>query len=276
MSQRLSIGTTPCLNCNASTSSKSPFVITSAPPSQPKVVLNDLVRSTVKVLNTLGRANGYSEALLTLLLERQEVIKEIGFPVVLDKLEEIRRQEKKKDFRKLKFQPDKPIINVAVVVCDGDLIEQVETMLKSVVMFSLDANLHLVIVSDKETILTIGQHVIFLKLALTELGYTGFTYELHLEWFPKDGGSPDWKSMFAVCTSQRLFFPTLLKHLDAVIYLDTDLLVLSNLTEIWQIFQSEMGGGKMVGVASNSESPGHYTYGISLPFFGKHGTVICI
>ncbi|CAG7827770.1 unnamed protein product, partial [Allacma fusca] len=110
------------------------------------------------------------------------------------------------NLRKLDVQSIKTNITIGILVC-GKTIDQSLVLLKSAVMFSLDANLHVVIVSDADTISIIGQHVLSLKLGLNEIGYSGFTFELHLEWYPHDAKGPDWKSMYRVCSTQRLFFP---------------------------------------------------------------------
>jgi len=43
-----------------------------------------------------------------------------------------------------------------------------------------------------------------LRWSLMAMGLDFLTYELYLDWFPKDS---EWKAMWAPCAAQRLFFP---------------------------------------------------------------------
>ena len=102
-------------------------------------------------------------------------------------------------------------------------------MLKSLLLFTQDATFHLIVFSDNDTILDVGQDVSYFQrciasviaafngknttfqllatkwLAQRKLGLD-FSFELHREHFPSDTGT-DWKSMYRTCATQRLFFP---------------------------------------------------------------------
>jgi len=54
--------------------------------------------------------------------------------------------------------------------------------------------------------------------------------------YPNDGNANDWKKLFKLCASQRLFLPELLRDVDSILYLDTDVLFLSPVEELWHLF----------------------------------------
>ena len=70
-------------------------------------------------------------------------------------------------------------------------------------------------------------------------------------------------------------FQQLLPHIDSVIYFDSDILVLSNLTEMWLTFSREMGKMKMAAVALNNEprAMGFYSSkgDARIPYYGVSG-----
>lgn len=63
-----------------------------------------------------------------------------------------------------------------------------------------------------------------------------------------------------VSTMDRLLLPDLLEHLDRVIYLDVDILVLGNVMELWR---TELGNKKLAGKSSNFDS---WKYGYNLVY----------
>ena len=64
-------------------------------------------------------------------------------------------------------------------------------------------------------------------------------------------------------------------HIDSVIYLDSDVLVLAPLLDLWNIISDEMGNKKMAAAAPNSEPPGwgYYPNDTETPFYGVRGNV---
>ena len=53
-------------------------------------------------------------------------------------------------------------------------------------------------------------------------------------WYPE--GRYKMKELFRVCASERLFLPAILPEEDAVIYLDTDLIVMVPPSKLWNKF----------------------------------------
>ena len=70
------------------------------------------------------------------------------------------------------------------------------------------------------------------------------------------------------------FSKGLLPHIDSLIYLDTDTIVVSSMLEFWQQFKAQMSKQEMVGVAANNEDSANGWYGswLKIPYVGKRGS----
>ena len=66
---------------------------------------------------------------------------------------------------------------------------------------------------------------------------SNFKYNIYPITYPKDGYEKSWKKLFKLCASQRLFLPHLLNDVDLLLYVDTDILFLSPVEEIWTFFE---------------------------------------
>ncbi|MCL4150056.1 UNVERIFIED_CONTAM: hypothetical protein GTU68_025234 [Idotea baltica] len=67
-------------------------------------------------------------------------------------------------------------------------------------------------------------------------------------WFPED--RQDFRSMFRVCASERLFLISQLPDIDSVIYLDTDLVFMRPPEELWNQFY-QFDSQQLCGMAPN-------------------------
>lgn len=61
-----------------------------------------------------------------------------------------------------------------------------------------------------------------------------------------------WQSLFKPCASQRLFLPSMLPDVDAVIYVDADVVFLSPIEKLWQHFAA-MNSSHLAALAPESE-----------------------
>ncbi|XP_067655590.1 glucoside xylosyltransferase 1-like [Haliotis asinina] len=162
--------------------------------------------------------------------------------------------------------PPKDSIHLSIVAC-GDRTPESLILFKSAVLFT---NKHLVFHIFAETELQKGfrdQLDFWPAEFLTKVDY--FIYDIS---FPSGGKSDDWKQLFKPCASQRLFLPTLLTNVDALIYVDTDILFLSPLEGIWSFFQL-FNSTQLVGLAPEHEdaAAGWYNRFARHPFYGKLG-----
>lgn len=70
-------------------------------------------------------------------------------------------------------------------------------------------------------------------------------------WYPKENYHV-WWSMFRPCATQRLFLPSMLPEVDAVIYADTDVLFLNPVEDFWRMFAA-MNEWQMAAMAPETE-----------------------
>ncbi|KAJ7376124.1 Glucoside xylosyltransferase 2 [Desmophyllum pertusum] len=59
-------------------------------------------------------------------------------------------------------------------------------------------------------------------------------YSLH---FPSGENAGEWKRLFKPCAAQRLFLLDVLDSIDSVLYLDTDVLLLRPVEDLWNHFE---------------------------------------
>ncbi|CAG7833217.1 unnamed protein product [Allacma fusca] len=229
----------------------------------------ETLKQIIKVFNHLGRSDLQNESSL-LHTEELDSINPTILQELAEKLNQQSTRENKNHVHISDTRSSRINLTLAILVC-GERRVQALVMLKSAVMFSLDANLHVIVVSDAATIKSVGIEILMMRMVLQEIGYKGYTFELVLEWYPKGKKEPDWKSMYQTCSNQRLFFPSLLKHHDALIYLDIDVIVLANLTEMWQLFKTKMIDQQILAVTPNSEAPGYYNLLSQIPYYGTRG-----
>ncbi|XP_045120759.1 glucoside xylosyltransferase 2-like [Portunus trituberculatus] len=156
---------------------------------------------------------------------------------------------------------------VLAVVCCGDRLNETRTMLKSAA--ALSHSPLTMIVFTEET----------LKSAFTEMHSSWptdvrfrITLDLHSITFPPGQDAATWRKLFKPCASQRLFMPSLLHEVDALIYVDTDTLFLAPLEHLWDHF-SAMNASHMAAMAPEHEdlATGWYNRFAKHPYYGRLG-----
>lgn len=156
---------------------------------------------------------------------------------------------------------------VLAVVCCGDRLNETRTMLKSAA--ALSHSPLTMIVFTEET----------LKPAFTEMHSSWpaevrfrITLDLHSITFPPGQDAATWRKLFKPCASQRLFMPSLLHEVDALIYVDTDTLFLAPLEHLWAHF-SIMNASHMAAMAPEHEdlATGWYNRFAKHPYYGRLG-----
>ncbi|KAF6032428.1 GXYLT1 [Bugula neritina] len=82
----------------------------------------------------------------------------------------------------------------------------------------------------------------------------------------------EWKKVFKTCATQRLFMPIILKNVDSLLYIDTDILLMRPVQDIWAHF-AKFNSSQLAAVAPEHESPnaGWYNRFARHPYFGKLG-----
>lgn len=157
------------------------------------------------------------------------------------------------------------IIKVAVVACQGsrkDAIMETLTMIKSAVTFSKPNNytlLHFLVFTDDEP----G----FQRFIRTwpETFKSKFKITFHEVNYPlSEEELKTYKNWWAPCASFRLFLPEVLKDEDAVIYVDTDVIFLTDISELWNKF-TDFNEHQVAALAPRKQSG--YSVPISNPNF---------
>ncbi|XP_051546234.1 glucoside xylosyltransferase 1 isoform X2 [Myxocyprinus asiaticus] len=156
-------------------------------------------------------------------------------------------------------------VGLAVVAC-GSRLQETLTMLKSAVLFSR-RDLHFYIFAEDEL------HNGFRQTldSWPERIHSKFNYSIYPISFPNDN-SREWKKLFKPCASQRLFLPLILKEVDSVLYVDTDILFLRPVEDIWK-FLSGFNSSHVAAMAPEHEEPriGWYNRFARHPYYGKTG-----
>ncbi|UJR34034.1 hypothetical protein I4U23_021447 [Adineta vaga] len=86
------------------------------------------------------------------------------------------------------------------------------------------------------------------------------------------GNDERWRTLFKPCCTQRLFIPDILKHVDSVIYIDTDTLFLSNVRNLWRFFR-KFNTTQLAALTPEHEDPsmGWYNRFARHPYYGSMG-----
>ncbi|MCJ8736068.1 hypothetical protein PDJAM_G00254610 [Pangasius djambal] len=98
-----------------------------------------------------------------------------------------------------------------------------------------------------------------------------FNYTTYPITFPSDNAK-EWKRLFKPCASQRLFLPVILTEVDSLLYVDTDILFLQPVEQIWN-FLSQFNSSHMAAMAPEHEEPriAWYNRFARHPYYGKTG-----
>ncbi|XP_046396531.1 glucoside xylosyltransferase 1 [Ischnura elegans] len=157
-------------------------------------------------------------------------------------------------------------IVLAVVAC-GDRLDETLVMLKSALIFS-QVHLRIIVIADDNLIPSFREKLKEWTYILPDR----FVFEVHPINFPLQGNTEEWRKLFKPCAAQRLFLPTVLGSVDALLYVDTDTLFLAPLEEIWEHF-SRMNSSQMAALTPEHEdhATGWYNRFARHPYYGPLG-----
>ncbi|KAM5336700.1 glucoside xylosyltransferase 1 isoform 2-T2 [Glossophaga mutica] len=162
----------------------------------------------------------------------------------------------------LKIQPVERM-HLAVVAC-GERLEETITMLKSAIIFSIKPLQFHVFAEDQ-------LHDSFKGILDSWSFLHTFNYSLYPITFPSENAA-EWKKLFKPCASQRLFLPLILKEVDSLLYVDTDILFLRPVDDIWSLLK-KFNSTQIAAMAPEHEEPriGWYNRFARHPYYGKTG-----
>ncbi|KAM9854669.1 glucoside xylosyltransferase 1 [Aulostomus maculatus] len=155
--------------------------------------------------------------------------------------------------------------HLAVVAC-GPRLEETLTMLKSAVLFSRKP-LKFYIFAENELHDSFRNELDSWPMAVQPK----FNFTIYPITFPGDN-EKEWKKLFKPCASQRLFLPLILREVDSLIYVDTDILFLRPVEDIWALL-SQFNASQLAAMAPEHEEPriGWYNRFARHPYYGKTG-----
>ncbi|TKC39505.1 hypothetical protein EI555_003395 [Monodon monoceros] len=162
----------------------------------------------------------------------------------------------------LKMQPVERV-HLAVVAC-GERLEETLTMLKSALIFSIKPLQFHIFAEDQ-------LHDSFKGILNSWSFLQTFNYSLYPITFPSENAA-EWKKLFKPCASQRLFLPLILKEVDSLLYVDTDILFLRPVDDIWSLLK-KFNSTQIAAMAPEHEEPriGWYNRFARHPYYGKTG-----
>ncbi|XP_045048284.1 glucoside xylosyltransferase 2 isoform X2 [Desmodus rotundus] len=161
--------------------------------------------------------------------------------------------------------PPKLWIHLAVVAC-GSRLEETLVMLKSAVLFS-HRKMQFHIFTEESLKSEFDK-----QLRQWPDSYTKkFEHRIYPITFSV-GNSQEWKKLFKPCAAQRLFLPVILKDVDSLLYVDTDVLFLRPVDDIWK-FLRQFNSTQLAAMAPEHEIPkiGWYSRFAQHPFYGSTG-----
>uniref|UniRef100_A0A146PSU4 Glucoside xylosyltransferase 1 n=1 Tax=Fundulus heteroclitus TaxID=8078 RepID=A0A146PSU4_FUNHE len=158
-----------------------------------------------------------------------------------------------------------PTMHLAVVAC-GERLEETLTMIKSAVLFSIK-RLHLHVFAEDQL------HASFVDALESWPGSfrSRFNYTVYSISFPRENAG-EWKKLFKPCASQRLFLPLILKDIDSIVYVDSDILFLQPVDGFWD-FLSRFNPSQLAAMSPEHEEPriAWYSRFARHPFYGRTG-----
>ncbi|KAF5904293.1 glucoside xylosyltransferase 2-like, partial [Clarias magur] len=157
------------------------------------------------------------------------------------------------------------IMHLAVVAC-GSRLEETLTMVKSALLFSIKKIKFHIFAEDELT----EQFEKELSRWPRPLSFK-LQYKLYPITFSV-GNAEEWKKLFKPCAAQRLFLPVILKDVDSLLYVDTDVLFLRPMDDIWK-FLKAFNSTQLAAMAPEHEIPkiGWYSRFARHPFYGITG-----
>lgn len=166
-----------------------------------------------------------------------------------------------------KINNGKSIFHIVVVAC-GQRAQETLIMIKSAILFNNYQEYLKFLIFTEDTLTEI------LKEKLTDwrdILPNIFDFELLPLKFP-NRNEMEWKTLFKPCAAQRLFLPSLLKEVDSLLYVDTDILFLSPVSETWQFF-GKFNDSQIAALAPEHENEniGWYNRFARHPFYGQLG-----
>ncbi|XP_020488343.1 glucoside xylosyltransferase 2 [Labrus bergylta] len=157
------------------------------------------------------------------------------------------------------------VMHLAVVAC-GNRLDETLTMVKSALLFSLKSIRFHIFAEDSLAPQFKERLNQWPRSALAKFQYNIYPITFSV------GNADEWKKLFKPCAAQRLFLPVILKEVDSLLYVDTDVLFLRPMDDIWRLLKS-FNSTQLAAMAPEHEVPkiGWYSRFARHPFYGVTG-----
>nr|XP_057933754.1 glucoside xylosyltransferase 2-like [Doryrhamphus excisus] len=159
---------------------------------------------------------------------------------------------------------DEATMHLALVAC-GNRLEEVITVIKSAVLFSIGKIKFHILAEDHLT----PQ----LKKMMSEWPCfirAKFQFDFYPITFPEQNNQL-WRKLFRLCSAQRLFIPSILYDVDSLLYVDTDVVFLRPVDDIWGLLKS-FNSTQLAAIGVEPNIPfGWYSSSARHPFYGVSG-----
>lgn len=160
-------------------------------------------------------------------------------------------------------------VTVCAVCCGVERLAETLTMVKSAVALS-GVPLRVILLADDVVRPALEEK---LNEWRTLVGSNRLRYELRGLQFPERGATAsEWRRLFKPCAAQRLFLPDVLNDVDALLYVDTDVLFADGPERAWSAF-GRMNSSQLAALAPEHHDPnvGWYNRFARHPFYPPLG-----
>ncbi|XP_013103261.1 glucoside xylosyltransferase 1 isoform X2 [Stomoxys calcitrans] len=157
--------------------------------------------------------------------------------------------------------------NIAVVAC-GQRLQETLTMIKSALLFNhYKDKLHFLVFSEDQLGISFKEKLSDWKSLIPDI----FDFDVLPLRFPPNSET-EWKTLFKPCAAQRLFLPSLLQSFESLLYVDTDIIFLSPVSEVWN-FLAKFNESQFAALTPEHEDPniGWYNRFARHPYYGSLG-----
>ncbi|XP_071098181.1 glucoside xylosyltransferase 1-like isoform X2 [Haliotis cracherodii] len=156
-------------------------------------------------------------------------------------------------------------MHLAIAMC-GNRIEEVKVLVKSVMLFTRHATIH--VFSDPPSQKPLCEHIKSLPGEYRKQ----FTYHIYNITLPRGKDAETWSKLYGPCAAQRLFIPYILQRVNKLIYVDTDVIFLSPMEKLWGQF-SRFNKSHIAALIPEHRDPsfGWYNRVANIPYYGKLG-----
>lgn len=169
--------------------------------------------------------------------------------------------------------PLQSLPHVVWVVCGLLYLDKLKASIKSALLFNNGDAIFFIFASSE-----IRSEVAAMLKAIPACRWRRVRYHVLLAEYPDEEKFRDWVWMFRRCASFRLLLPELLSNVDAVLYLDTDTLLMTSVQQLWRDAFGRFNDSHLAAFGEHDVTPkqGFYHLGaadgfVTFPYFKPNG-----